>query len=92
MLNLLKLTAKLPLKYLQMKYHDSETILHFGIGNSLFASNPLSLWEHQQPHHRVTYPFFHEQDNLSLSHQQLVTIVSSFSSVVCQGLFPFIEL
>lgn len=88
MLSLLKLMAKLSPKYLQTRYNLSETISHFGIGNSL-ASNPLSVREHQQPHRTVTYPFFHEQDNLSLSHQQLVTIVSSFSSVVCQGPFPF---
>lgn len=89
MLNFLKLTAKLPLKYLQPRYHFSKTILHFGIGNSLCASNPLWVQEHQQPHRRVIYPFFHEQDNLSFSQQQLVTVISSSSTVVCQGPFPF---
>lgn len=46
MLNLLKLTAKLSLKYLHMRSHLSKTILHFGIGNSLFASNPPLVREH----------------------------------------------
>lgn len=91
MLYLLKLMAKLSLKYLQARYHLSKTILHFRIGNSLFDSNPLLVQEHQQLHCRVTYPFIHEQ-NLSLSHQQLVAISSSFLTVVCQGPFPFSAL
>lgn len=89
MLNFLKLMAKLPLKYLQPRYHFSKTILHFGTGNSLCTSNPLWVQEHQQPHCGIIYPFFHEQDNLSFSHQQLVTIISSSSTVLCQGPFPF---